>query len=280
MTLAAHLSALRGRSEELADLIGTLTNGEWHQETNCPPWRVNDLSAHLVSSGRGFITSIERGLKGQTDPPPRSGTDLSAAEPQTVADALTEVTDRFEALYDGLSDSQLETVCFHRRGNRSIRWYAAHRLAEVAFHGWDLETSLGRPPRFEPEIARLLLPMLLESNVPRTYAAGLSLERGRGERYLLRVADDPALAWLVTINTDALDVRRVTPDEMDGEVPPTGGGQTQVENVPPIGGGLAISAAAGDLALLVYGRADLRSVANLDGDASLVERFARVFPRP
>jgi hypothetical protein len=166
------------------------------------------------------------------------------------------VTDEFESLYAGLSDAQLETVCFHRRGNRSIRWYAAHRLAEVTFHGWDLDVSLGHSASVPEKVARLLLPMLLESNVPRTYAAGLSDERGRGERFLLAVADDPSLRWVVTINSDALSVL-------------PGGDSAD----------LRITADAATLALLVYGRADLQSL-KLGGDLSLVDRFPRIFPRP
>ena len=71
----------------------------------------------------------------------------------------------------------------HRRGNRSVRWYAAHRLAELAFHAWDFQVSTGQTPTLDEQVALLLLPTLLESNVPRTYAAGLSTERGAGERY-------------------------------------------------------------------------------------------------
>src|SRR5581483_7373959 len=143
-----------------------------------------------------------------------------------------EVTDAFEASYAGLSEKQLETICFHRRGNRSVRWYAAHRLAEVAFHGWDLETSLGRQPAMSDHVAKLLLPTLVESNAPRTYAAGLSRERGRGERFALRVEDDSALRWVVTIG----------PDEMR-----VGSGDSDAQ----------ITADAATLALLVYGRAPI-----------------------
>jgi len=177
--------------------------------------------------------------------------------PGAVADALLGVTDEFESLHAGLSDAQLETVCFHRRGNRSIRWYAAHRLAEVTFHGWDLDVSLGHAASVSVEVAGLLLPTLLESNVPRTYAAGLSQERGSGERYLLQVADDPTASWLVTIDPDTLHVVR---DRGPAD--------------------LRITATAASVALLVYGRADLSSFDNVAGDRALVDRFARIFPRP
>jgi predicted lipid carrier protein YhbT len=106
-----------------------------------------------------------------------------------------------------------------------------------------------------------LLPTLLESNVPRTYAAGLSAERGTGERYDFVAAEDPAMHWLVTINPDALEVTRGSAD--DGEAD------------------LTISAPAVTLALLVYGRADLGTCgATLEGDRRQVDRFAKIFPRP
>lgn len=261
MNLLAQLSALRTRSDELVRTISSLGLDDWHAETNCPPWHVNDLCAHLAASGEGFVASIRRGLSGSVEAPlptkPSRQEVLAAVSPPIVAAALSRVTDDFDALYKGRSAEDLETICWHRRGNRSMRWYAAHRLAEVAFHGWDLETSLGRSPHFDEATARLLLPTLLESNVPRTYAAGLSQERGRGERLLFRVADDAAQAWLVTIYPDILDVSR-------------GGGAADVR----------ITGAAAELALLAYGRIDIDSVVEVDGDASIIERFARIFPRP
>jgi len=257
MSLTQQLAALRERSTELTQIIAGLSSEEWQGETNCPPWRVRELAAHLVTSGRGFVNSITRGLAGNLDPPPRSGAELAEADPPTVARALADVTDAFEALYAGLSEGQLETICWHRRGNRSVRWYAAHRLAEVAFHGWDLETSLGRSPVFDESTAKLLLPTLLESNVPRTYAAWLSTERGGGERYLLQVAEDESLSWLVTIDPEVLHVRR---------------GSGPVD--------LRIAASAADLALLVYGRKDVHTLPHVEGDRSVVERFTQIFPRP
>lgn len=249
------LSAIRERSATIWAVLKPLSAEQWTASTNCPPWRVSDLATHLVTSGEGFVRSIRRGLEGSVEPAPGSAHALEGG-PADVAEALIRVTEEFEWLYEGLSEEQLETVCFHRRGNRSIRWYAAHRLAEVTFHGWDLDVALGRDAALADDVARLLLPTLLESNVPRTYAAGLSAERGAGERYVLCVADDRPARWLVTINPDALDVVR-------------GGDAAD----------LTITADAATLALLVYGRADVGQ-AQVEGDRKLVERFARTFPRP
>ena len=143
-----------------------------------------------------------------------------------------------------------------------MRWYAAHRLAEIAFHSWDLQFSAGQQPTLRNDVAALLLPTLLESNMPRTYAAGLSREPGKGERYLLAVADDPSARWLMTIGPDKLEAVR-------GDAAPD----------------LTISGSASALALLAYGRLELPSAVasgalQVDGDPALVDRFALIVPRP
>src|SRR5262249_41223156 len=129
---------------------------------------------------------------------------LVDSAPPAVADALDRLTDSFAQVFANLDEAGLDTIAFHRRGNRPVRWFAAHRLAEVSFHRWDFQQSLGQDAVFDEGVAALLLPVLLESNAPRTYAAGLSAERGSGERYLLAVADDPSARWLVTIQPDEL----------------------------------------------------------------------------
>jgi uncharacterized protein (TIGR03083 family) len=258
------LRAIRELSDLLVNEVRQLSAEAWEGPTNCPPWRVRDLVTHVVSSGEGFVDNISRGLAGSDDPPvtdaerQRHLGELAAASPRAVAEALDAVTSEFVHLYAGLTNEDLSKICYHRRGNRSVRWYAAHRLAEVAFHSWDLQFSLGQEPSLGDAVARLLLPTLLESNAPRTYAAGLSQQRGRGERFLLAVADELAARWLVTIQPDRLDVQ-------------PGDGPSD----------LAITARASDLALLVYGRASLASAhVTLEGDLSFADRFTLIFPRP
>jgi uncharacterized protein (TIGR03083 family) len=262
------LTWVRRLSNALVEDLGRLTPALWDGPTNCPPWRVRDLAAHVVSSGEAFVQNIRRGLAGSVDPPPdaeanqRRWLELVAVDPTAVARALAATTTEFIELYAGLQESQLGALCFHRRGNRSVRWYAAHRLAEVAFHAWDVQLSLGQSPTFDEEVAALLLPTLLESNAPRTYAAGLSAERGRGERFALAVVDDRSARWLVTIDPDKLDAQR---GDMAAD--------------------LTITGSAATLALLAYGRLDLPSLARsgavqLEGASALADRFALVFPRP
>jgi uncharacterized protein (TIGR03083 family) len=249
-------------SDALVDELRQLPAVGWDGPTNCPPWLIRDLASHIALSGQGFVRNIRRGLAGSVEPPPPGENHARLGSAEEVADALAATTREFIELYDGLSEQQLETICYHRRGNRSVRWYAAHRLAELAFHRWDLQTSLNQSPEFVEEVAELLLPILLESNAPRTYAAGLSKERGQGERYGLAATGKADLRWLVTISPDALTAEQ-------------GAGEAD----------LTITASAATLALLIYGRYDLQAGAassgvHVQGDTNLVERFARVFPRP
>jgi uncharacterized protein (TIGR03083 family) len=262
------LDSIRELSAELVNTLLALSPEAWDGPTNCAPWRVRNLAAHIVSSGEGFVDSIRQGLAGSVEPSVgiderhRRHAELEAADSETVARALQAVTFAFEGLYTGLSDTQLSAICFHRRGNRSVRWYAAHRLAEVAFHAWDLHFSLGHAPLLDTTVAALLLPTLLESNAPRTYAAGLTPQRGGGERYLFVVGDEPLARWLVTIGPDKLEARR-------GAAPAD----------------LTITGPASALAMLIYGRLDLDAAAQsgvlrLDGDLALADRFSLIFPRP
>jgi uncharacterized protein (TIGR03083 family) len=259
------LSSIRELSAALATDLQALSPVAWDGPTNCPPWRVRDLAAHVVSSGEGFVANIRQGLAGSVEPPTGNAArqaELAAADAEMLARALQAVTANFSGLYEGLQDEQLSAICFHRRGNRSVRWYAAHRLAEVAFHTWDVQVSLGHEPNLDERVAVLLLPTLLESNAPRTYAAGLTPQRGRGERYGLGVADDPQVRWVVQIDPEKLVAQRT-------DAPAD----------------LTITGSAATLALLIYGRLDLPSAAQsgavrLDGDQALTERFALIFPRP
>ena len=132
----------------------------------------------------------------------------------------------------------------------------------MAFHAWDVQFSLGRDPKLDEQVAALLLPTLLESNAPRIYAAGLTPQRGSGERYLFVVPDDPAARWLVTIDPDRLEALR-------GDAPAD----------------VTMTGSAASLALLIYGRCELATLAQsgavrVDGDLVLADRFALIFPRP
>lgn len=244
-----------------ADLEG-LSAEAWAAPTNCPPWAVRDLVAHMITSADGHRVSVERGVAGNVEPPQvrredRSG-HLESAAPAALIAELDRSTEQFAALYERLTSAQLDAICYHRRGNRSARWYASHRLAEVAFHAWDLRRSLGREAVLDEDVAAFLLPTLIESNLPRIYPLG---PRGEG-RFALSVTGAPDLRWLLSATPEQLDVQR-------------GSGHADT----------TIAAPASTLALLVYGRVSVPAELSaghltVQGDRALAERFHFIFPNP
>ena len=258
------LRLIRETTRRMRADLAALPPQAWDGPTNCPPWLVRELVAHVVTSGESFRGSVERGLAGDTSPPPpeegreRRIAELAAATPDVMLARLDKATADIEQLYEGLSAEQLEMLCWHRRGARPARWYVKHRLAEVAFHYWDLQRSLGRTAELPAEVAAFLLPTLLESNLPRIYPTG---PRGQG-RFRLVVEGDPGSSWLLAANPEKLEVER--------------GGD---------GADVTITAPAPVLALLVYGRASLaeeerKGGARIQGDRTLADRFNTIFPGP
>ena len=74
---------------------------------------------------------------------------------------------RFSQLVADLTDEQLKRSTSRiRQGQRSIRWFCTQLLAEIAFHRWDLERSLGSQAPLDDGLAAYLLPFLLDPAEP------------------------------------------------------------------------------------------------------------------
>src|SRR5918999_1028927 len=75
--------------------------------------------------------------------------EIAAREPGKIVADLRAMTDRFEREFGALQPEQLNTLGAHPYGPRPARWFVDQRLAEVAFHRWDLHRSLGRPAQLD-----------------------------------------------------------------------------------------------------------------------------------
>jgi uncharacterized protein (TIGR03083 family) len=256
---------IRAETRRLRDTLSNLPAEAWDTPTNCPPWPVRRLVAHIVNNAEFIQQNVERGAAGLTEPgiTPEERAKrvqyITDAPPAEVVAMLDQTTADLEAALERLSPEQLEAICYHPAGNRSARWYAQQRLAEIAFHQWDLLHSLGRDATIEREVASFLLPMLLESNLPRTYQRG---PKGEG-RFRLVAQDAPDQNWLLVATPERLEVQR--------------GGDGPAD--------VTITAPLGTLALLIYGRANLaeeeqRGRARVEGDRARADRFHTIFPGP
>ena len=151
----------------------------------------------------------------------------------------------------GLSDSQLEQCTFpHPQGERSIRWFCTQLLAEVAFHRWDIEYSLGTRESLDEALASYVLPFLLDSAEP--LFGGL---RSASDVQTFRVATSYT-GWVLTVSVEGTSVA-------EGE-----GG----DDVPQI------HAAPGWLALAIYGRVRVDGPDfEITGPPGTADRFAAIF---
>ena len=254
----------RAISQRLRAEVLNLPPEAWDTPTNCPPWPVRRLVAHMVENANFIRGNVEGGVAGRPEPTESQEQrvarlqHIAAAPPAEVAAILDQSTTDLETTLERLSPDQLEAICWHPAGNRPARWYAVQRLIELSMHYWDLDRSLGREAAIDEGAARFILPVILESNLPRTYQRG---PKGEG-RVRLVVQDAPQQSWLLTATPEELRVER--------------GGD---------GADLTITAPAAVLALLVYGRAgpleaEAQGRARLEGDRVLAERLTTIFPGP
>jgi uncharacterized protein (TIGR03083 family) len=265
------LRLLRHENEATYSLLDSLAPVEWDAPSTCPPWSVRTLVAHVVRSGEHFLASIRNGQRGILDPPfpPEYRVvrmnEIAAQEPAKIVADLRAVDTDFADELESLRPDRLGTLAYHTYRSRTMPWYIDHRLAEVAFHRWDVAQSLGRPALLDEAVAAHLLPMLLEENVP-AYLPRRAADVGGTFRLIVSGAPGPS--WTVHAPPGAAGERHVTVAR--GE---TGAADVTIDGDPAT------------LALLIYGR---RTLPNLEaagliavsGDRALAERFAEVFAGP
>ena len=261
----AALRHLRRESDGWHAELETLAPADWDRPTNCPPWTVRVLVAHPINSASWYLASIEQGLRGTLLdlPPPEARAlrmnEIAAQAPATILADFRAATERFERTLCGLPAEHFDRLATHPYGPRTIRWYVHQRLAEIAFHRWDVNHSLGRAADLDRETAAHLLPMLVEQNLP----VFMGTDYPRGGTFRLAVAGQPTAAWTLVAQPGTLTVSR------DGSLP----ADATIEGDPAA------------LALLVYGR---RTVAELEqagrlrigGDGDLAGRFGEIFKGP
>jgi uncharacterized protein (TIGR03083 family) len=245
------LRLVRAESEALLADLRALSPADWQRPSNCPPWDVAMVVAHVSSGGEFFCSNIERGLAGVHTPAQSreeraaGAARLAAEGPAAIMATLVANTDQFERCVDRLDAAQLDTLAFHNHGLRPVRWFVYHRLAELIFHRWDVQASLGRATVPDDGAVGYLLPTMLEVNLPVLYTRGA---RGRG-RLRVETREQPPRSWLIEADGETLAARPAA----TGDAP-------------------TLRLGAGDLGLLFYSREPLAALlgagrATADGEA-------------
>ena len=247
-----------------ATLVSGLSDDDWHEPSNCPPWDVAKLCAHMTRNGESLLARVQAILVDDDAPPPdrpaldAREVDLIAAGREAMASNLTATAAIFRSIVNACSPAQLELVSRDRSGRsmlsgRTLAWFATQRLSEVAFHSWDVRRSLGADEPLEGSPASYLLAFMFPAGAPLV---------GRGQ-------DVSGTFRLVC--RDSGEVYRVS-------FGPSGG---IVEADPYAPAEVSVEADAGWLALAAYGRASLLPPEfSVTGPRDAAERFAAAFGSP
>jgi uncharacterized protein (TIGR03083 family) len=270
MTVVSHsaeaLRLLNGENESFCAEVAALAASDWDRPTNCPPWSVRQLVAHLVRGAENYLLTLQRALAGEPGEPESRESrtarmnHIAAQEPPAIVADTRAIIDRFQRKFGALSAQQLDALGAHSHGPRPASWFIDQRLAEVAFHHWDLQRSLDRPAGIDQATAAFLLPMLLEQNFPAIVARDGTGGHGR---YGLTVRGEPALSWQIDFGVASAKVAR--------------GGAA----VCPV----TFEADAATLGLLIYGRESLSELERagrlaIRGDPDAAARFESLFRGP
>jgi uncharacterized protein (TIGR03083 family) len=251
------LERLESEQRRLCQRLVELTPAQLELPSNLPGWRVVDLAVHITRVCDSILLAVQRATVG--DQSPAFG---AAAKPREDAiramDAAGWVTLQQTAYQDltrlvgNLTEEQLEQLAFpHPQGQRSVRWFCTQLLAEVAFHRWDLETSLGGDGPLDDELAAYLLQFLLDPAEPL-----VGLRRAPNGTATFAVVSN-AMGWVLTATERGTAVEKSI--AAPAQIP-------------------QIQAPPGWLALAVYGRVRVDASAfTITGPLDTPDRFAAVF---
>jgi uncharacterized protein (TIGR03084 family) len=174
------LVALAAQQNELADVLGALTDGQWRAPTRCVGWDVADVVLHLAQSDAMAVASAGgRFLEYLREQSPGAGpagsVDESAArmvERERGADP-GQLLARWRAgateLIDVLGPMDLSTRVSWVAGELAARTLATTRLAETWIHAGDVADAVG--VHLAPTARLRLIARLAWRTLPYAFAA-------------------------------------------------------------------------------------------------------------
>lgn len=158
------LEAFAVEAGRLTDVVAALPEGDWDRPTDCRPWRVRELFAHVtMAMGRlpGMLAApppdrAEISALEYYRPDERFAADANAARVATAQERAAERSG--PALVRDFAETWREThrLCRNEPGGRVVRTrhgdamllsdFMITRVVELALHGLDLAAALDREP--------------------------------------------------------------------------------------------------------------------------------------
>ncbi len=143
----ARLHAQAG--EQTRRFLAAIPADAWAHVSNCPPWTVRDLVNHLVAEN-WWTPELIHG-KSIAEVGDRFDGDVLGDDPLAAYDASQTVA---QAALD--EPGAMDAPCAVSYGPVPGSVYAAHRLIDVAIHGWDFAASTGQDARLPDDLVQAL----------------------------------------------------------------------------------------------------------------------------
>ncbi|MFN0070752.1 MAG: maleylpyruvate isomerase family mycothiol-dependent enzyme [Chloroflexota bacterium] len=195
---------------EISATAESLSAEDWSRATNCPPWAVRDIVAHLTRGAETFAAMVDTGLRGErtfavsVEAREQRQRELTSLSPTDLVATLKSAQSHLRSTLSNLTTDQLEVLCPHTRGLQPGWWFVDQRLSELAFHGWDLHHSIGREREIAPSVGQYLLPTLLERNL-RTWHKPSPASYGQ---WVVQANDLENGAWLIEPDDGGVGINR------------------------------------------------------------------------
>lgn len=271
---------LRSESQSFQKYLGELPGDAWSKQSACDLWNVGDVVAHLVGNAEFYAATVERGLKGEFEPPdgrPAAGAghpSLGAAGTAEGAIAMRERlgdsllstlearTNHLIQLLSRLSREDRDKPCYHPGSIVPAGNFVDLRFKELALHQWDirsaLESGAGLVLGSMASMVVLINESIASGSIRWAFWAGPALDQP--VRYRFNVVEPAAFKADIVVEGDKFRF------EPSSTVPAD----------------VNFSCDTGTLALMMSGRSDASAAISqgklkVEGDTELAAGFSRWF---
>jgi len=261
---------LKHENGRFHEFLRALAEADWRKPTLCPGWSAAHVVGHMTGGAASYADRVEaaRGGRivfglGARTPEAFDARRAAIMEeaiarpgPERVA-RLEEEDRRLDDLLARLRPEDLDQPTWHRKGNLPVRGFLGQRLCEVVLHRRDIENDPDAPLETD---AMGVLARVLEERIPRQFQG----------------APPPGLTGRFRVETEA-PAHAFTLEARGGALLPAPGAERDFD--------VRLRAPAGDMVLLVTGRADpagRESAGRLlvEGDREKAEALMRAVFRP
>ena len=270
----------QSESQSFQQYLTGLPDDAWSKQSACDLWRVEDVVAHLIGNAEFYASTVERGLKGEIDPPegrPAAGTGHpSVGAAGTAAGAIAnreklggELLSALEArtnhlvqLLTGLSEEERQTPCYHPGIIVPAGNFVDLRFKELALHQWDIRSALEPGVELIPGSLASMVLLLNESfasgSIRWAFWSGPALDQP--VRYRFDVQEPVPFKADILVEGDKFRVEKSSGDSPD----------------------VTFRCGTGTLALMMSGRlgaseAISQGSLEVEGDSELAARFGEWF---